>query len=168
MIDEIASYGVQSILAGIVRLSGFSLNQIEKVTGRDLRSLYREEVRVSKRDWHYSDKEVRAYYERIQAKCLQNGIQFTTCYIGNGENQFWRDQDLWTNKKDCCNAIDRIKSFNDVKTSRDIDWETRMKHTSHKCLTPNSHSRLHEPLGVQKPLIIKEGKVFFNEAHFDV
>ena len=160
MVDEIASYGVQSILTGVVRLSSYSLNQIEKAVGRDLRSLYREDIKTSKRDWHYTDDEIRAYYERIHAKCIQNGIQFTTCYIGNNENRFWEDQDLWTNKKDCCNAIDRVKEFAEVKTSRDISWEHRLKHTSHKCSTPNNEQQLHTPLG--KPLVFRNGKLELN------
>ncbi|MFG1503691.1 radical SAM protein [Halobacteriovorax sp. ZH5_bin.2] len=160
MVDEITSYGVQSILAGMVRLSGFSLNQIEKATGRNLRKFYREDNKKNSRDFHYSDKEIRAYYERIHAKCIQNGVQFTTCYIGNGENHFWKDQDLWSNKKDCCNAISRVKAFKNPKTSRDIPWQTRMKHTSHKCLTPVDEMNLHTPL--EKPLLIEKNSISIN------
>ena len=166
MVDEIAAHGVQSILAGVVRLSSYSLNQIEKVIGRNLRELYKKEVQTSPRDWHYSDQEIRAYYERIQAKCLQNAVQFTTCYIGNGEKQFWRDQDLWTNKKDCCNAVGRVKAFDEVNTSRDINWETRMKHSSNKCATPNDESNLHTQLG--SPFIIKNNKVELDRDFLNV
>ena len=165
MVDEIASHGVQSILTGVVRLSSYSLNQIEKAANRNLRDLYKPEVQTSKRDWHYSEAEIRAYYERIHAKCIQNGVQFTTCYIGNGEKQFWRDQDLWTNKKDCCNAIDRVSAFEKVNTSRDVKWETRMKHTSHKCLTPNDQESLHIPLG--KPIKLESGKATLNQDFFN-
>lgn len=173
MIDEIAAHGVQSVLTGMVRLSGFSLNQIEKAVGRNLREFYKDDTKKEalfskkkSRDYHYADEEIRAYYERIHAKCIQNGIQFTTCYIGNGESHFWKDQDLWSNKKDCCNAIDRIKSFDDVKTSRDISWETRMKHTNHKCLTPNDEQNLHKPLG--KPFVLTDGKVEINQDYLNV
>jgi DNA repair photolyase len=146
MVDEIAQHGVQSILAGVVRLSSFSLNQIEKACDVNLRSFYKEEVRKSKRDWHYSKEEVRAYYERIHAKCIQNKIEFTTCYIGNGENQFWSDQDLWTNKKDCCNAINRVKGFKGTN-SRDLEWDKRLKHSPCKTLKPNDANSLHTTLG---------------------
>ena len=153
MIDEIAAHGVQSILAGMVRLSSFSLNQIEKAAGRNLREFYRTDTKKSaifterkSRDFHYSDAEIRAYYERIHAKCKQNGIQFTTCYIGNGERHFWKDRDLWSNKKDCCNAIDRVKAFSKTKTARDIPWKERMKHTNNKCLKPFDSTTLHTPL----------------------
>jgi DNA repair photolyase len=154
MVDEIASYGVQSILTGMVRLSGFSLNQIEKATGRNLREFYKNDNKKSQRDFHYSDKEIRAYYERIHAKCMQNNIQFTTCYIGNGETHFWKDQDLWSNKKDCCNAINRVDKFENTKTSRDINWESRLKHTNNKCSKPENIDTLHTPLNL--PII--EGK----------
>lgn len=166
MVDEIASHGVQSILTGVVRLSSFSLNQIEKAIGRDLRSLYNQEAKVSKRDWHYSDAEIRAYYERIHAKCLQNGVEFTTCYIGNNESRFWEDQDLWTNKTDCCNAKNRVKGFTGVKDSRDLSWDIRMKHTNHKSLIPNNEETLHIPLG--KPLSIKDGVIELNPEYTNV
>ncbi|WP_419172631.1 radical SAM protein [Halobacteriovorax sp.] len=144
MVDEIAAHGVPSVLAGFVRLSPYALNQIEKATGRNLRSFFKEDFRKSKKDYHFSDQEIRAYYERIHAKCKQNSIQFTTCYIGNGENHFWKDQDLWDNKKDCCNAKNRIPTFD--KNSRDIPWETRIKHTNYKCTTPNDSKNLHTEL----------------------
>lgn len=179
MVDEIASYGVQSVLAGMVRLSHISLSALERSIGRDLKSFYKDKrnsmpnskglqksatkTRKS-RDYHYSGEETRAYYERIHAKCIQNGVQFTTCYIGNGEKQFWRDQDLWSNKKDCCNAKGRINAF---KTdSRDIKWDTRMKHTTHKCLTPNAKEDLHKKLG--NPILIKNGKAEINRDLLNV
>jgi DNA repair photolyase len=174
MVDEIAQYGVQSVLAGMVRLSKFSLNQMEKALGRDLQALYKAETRKDaifsettkkkSRDFHFSELETRAYYERIQAKCLQNGIQFTTCYIGNGEQQFWRDQDLWSNKKDCCNVQGRVSSFQ--TDSRSIDWATRMKHTSHKVLKPNDPSNLHTALG--PAIIVRDGIAMINENFLHV
>lgn len=173
MVDEIAQHGVQSVLAGMVRLSKFSLNQMEKAIGRDLQSLYKPETKKismtgktqkKSRDFHFSEAETRAYYERIHAKCLQNGIQFTTCYIGNGEPQFWRDQDLWSNKKDCCNVQDRVASFQ--TDSRTIGWDLRLKHTLHKGLTPNSADDLHKPLG--RPVINLEGSPRINEEYLNV
>lgn len=152
MIDEIAQTGCQSVLAGVVRLSSFSINQMEKATGRELRSFYKDDVRKSARDYHYSDAEIRAYYERLHAKCIENGIEFTTCYIGNGEKQFWRDQDLWTNKSDCCNVKGKVESF---KTdSRQIEWDIRMKYTAHKSNNPNDFDSLHTPLEINNPIQI--------------
>lgn len=167
MVDEIASYGIPSVLAGMVRLSKISMNQIEKATGRNLRELYNNEKRnavssekggLKSRDFHFSDEESRAYYERIQAKCIQNGIQFSTCYIGNGEKQFWRDQDLWSNKSDCCNVKGKVGAFN--TDSRDIEWEKRLKFTSDKYLLPVSPETLHKPL--VQPLLISEDGVKLN------
>ncbi|MDH4467958.1 MAG: radical SAM protein [Bacteriovoracaceae bacterium] len=150
MVDEIASYGVPSILAGMVRLSSFSINQMENVCGRNLREFYRNDTKKSSRDFHYSDEEIRAYYERIQAKCIQNNVQFTTCYIGNGDGHFWKDQDLWANKKDCCNAINRVKGFDGVKTSRDVSWETRMKYLNQKNLNHTIPDSIYKKLDQQR------------------
>lgn len=169
MVEEVASYGIPSVLAGLVRLSGFSMNQIEKAMGRNLRSFYKEELRrgsvanevtgLKSRDYHFSDAESRAYYERIHAKCIQNSVQFTTCYIGNGEKQFWRDQDLWTNKRDCCNTKGNVDSF---KTdSRQINWEKRLSFTSDKSIHPVSLDSLHLPLG-------KDLRILNNELRIDI
>ena len=158
MVDEIAQYGIPSILTGMVRLSSFSLNQIEKAVGRDLHCLYRndnrkmsmtsDDTKMKSRDFHYSAAETRAYYEKIHKKCVENGIDFSTCYIGNGEKQFWSDQDLWSNKKDCCNAKGRVEAF--TKDARSIPWESRIRHTNHKGSTPFDTSTLHRPLGDSK------------------
>lgn len=130
LINSIAEHGGQSLLVGMVRLSSFAMNNIEKSIGMDLRPFFNDECRKSKRDFHYSEKEIRAYYERIHAQCKQQGIQFTTCYIGNGENMFWADQDLWDNKKDCCNAQNRVKGF--VTDARKINYVTRSNLSSIK------------------------------------
>ena len=148
MIDTLAEYKVPAVLAGFVRLSSFAINNIEKATGSNLRSYYRKDlVNKSVRDFHFTDKEIRYYYEQIKARCQSHAIEFTTCYIGNGENHFWKDQDLWSNKKDCCNVKGKIASF---KTdAREVPFETRLKYTNHKASAPIS-GRLHEALAQKK------------------
>jgi hypothetical protein len=145
MVDQIADAGVPSILTGFGRFSSYSLNQIEKATGFDLRVMYRSEIQKSKRDHHFSDREIRYYYDRIKQKCNERKVQFTTCYIGNGEGHFWKDQDIWSNKKDCCNVKGRVKSFN--SDSRQIPFDTRLKFTNHKDLRPVDAESLSKPLG---------------------
>jgi len=130
IIAAIAEHGGQSILAGFVRLSSFAINNIEKSTGVDLKPFFSEQCRKSKRDFHYSEKEIRAYYEKMKTLCNKHQIEFTTCYIGNGESMFWSDQDLWDNKKDCCNAQNRVKGFN--TDARKIEFVQRTKLSSIK------------------------------------
>jgi DNA repair photolyase len=146
MVDQIADAGVPSILTGFGRFSSYSLNQIEKATGFNLRQLYKEDIKKSTRDYHFSDREIRYYYEQIKKRCNERSVQFTTCYIGNGEGHFWKDQDIWSNKKDCCNIKGRVKSF--VGDSRQVPFESRLKFTNHKSAEPNT-KRLHERLGSQ-------------------
>jgi DNA repair photolyase len=148
MVDEIAATGTPSILAGFGRFSSFSLNQIEKAVDFDLRQFYNPGeagVKKSKRDFHFSDREIRYYYEQIKERCYKQAVEFTTCYIGNGEEHFWKDQDLWSNKKDCCNVKGKVEAF---KTdSRELSFETRLKFTSKKSLEPVNPDTLHKPLG---------------------
>lgn len=151
MIDEIADHKVQSLLAGFVRLSGFGLNNISKETGVDLRVFFGEKKFKRSSNYHYDDKEIRFYYETIKERANLKGVQFTTCYIGNGEDHFWKDQDLWDNKIDCCNAKGNISAFEN--DSRSINWDERMRHFSIKDMIPNDPANLHTPL-IAKPLRI--------------
>ena len=151
MVDELAAHKVPAVLAGFVRLSRISLNSLERATGENLRQFYnRGEVNKSWRDFHFSDREIRYYYEQIKKKCIENAMEFTTCYIGNGEGHFWQDQDMWSNKRDCCNVKGKVASF---KTdSRAVPFEQRLKFTNHKQSLPTSE-RLHDLLGPIKSVV---------------
>jgi DNA repair photolyase len=146
MVDEIADAGVPAIICGFGRFSSFALNNIQKATGINLRPFFdRENTMKSSRDWHYSDREIRHYYEEVKKRTVKRAMEFTVCYIGNGENQFWDTQDLWSNKKDCCNIKDRVASF---KTdSREVPFSDRLKFTTNHDSTPINQELLHKPLG---------------------
>jgi DNA repair photolyase len=149
MVDEIAAAGVPAIICGFGRFSSFSMNQMEKATGINLRQFFDKTVtNKSARDWHFSDKEIRYYYEEVKKRTIKNAMEFTVCYIGNGENQFWETQDLWSNKKDCCNIKDRVAAF---KTdTREVPFADRLKFTNHQGAIPINPALLHSPLGTIK------------------
>lgn len=145
MVDVLADHKIPSFLVGFGRFSPFAMNGIQKATGVNLRPFFNKELNVGARgDFRFSDKEIRFYYSEFKRRAVARNIQFTTCYIGNGEGQFWRDQDLWTNKKDCCNIKGNLAAF---KTdARQIPFTSRLEHTNQKCSVPTS-DRLHEKLG---------------------
>ncbi len=149
MVDEIADANVPAIICGFGRFSSFALNNIEKSTGIDLKPFFnRAETTKSVRDWHFSDKEIRHYYEEVKRRTIKKAMEFTVCYIGNGENQFWDTQDLWSNKKDCCNIKGKVEAF---KTdTRQVPFEQRLKFTSHQDSLPINPELLHKVLGPQK------------------
>lgn len=144
MVDEIADAGVPAIICGFGRFSSFAMNQMEKATGINMREFFnKDETYKSKRDWHFSDREIRHYYEEVKRRSTKRAIEFTVCYIGNGETQFWNTQDLWSNKKDCCNIKGKVTSF---KTdSRSVPFSERLKFTSHQS-TPINPDLLHVEL----------------------
>ena len=145
MIDVIADHNVPSVLTGFGRFSRLSLNAIERTTGFNLRQMYkRKGDEKSWRDFHFSDQEIRYYYDQMRKRAIKRAVEFSTCYIGNGEPHFWKDQDLWSNKKDCCNVKDRVSTFK--ADARQIPFEMRLKYTSHKQSLPTS-TRLQDPLG---------------------
>lgn len=164
MIDEIAAHKAGAVLAGFVRFSHMSLNSLERATGFNLREFYnRNAVNKSRRDYHYSDREIRYYYEELKKRSIKNALEFTTCYIGNGESHFWKDQDLWSNKIDCCNAKGKVASF---KTdSRELPFDLRLKHTVQKTALPTS-DRLHEALVAHN--LPKNNKPTIGESHVDL
>lgn len=131
MVDEIAAHNVPSVLAGFGRFSRYSLSSIEKATSMNLKQFFRkDQVNKSERDYHFSDKEIRYYYEELKKRCYKNSLEFGTCYIGNGEDHFWKDRDLWSNKSDCCNVKGKVPGF--VRDSREIPFATRLKFTHRK------------------------------------
>ena len=152
MVDEIADAGVPSVLAGFGRFSRFAVSRIESAVGMDLKPYFnREKVNKSVRDYHFSDAEIRFYYEEIKRRAQSHAMEFGTCYIGNGEKEFWGHQDLWSNKKDCCNVRGRVPSFQ--TDSRSIPFEDRLKFTNHKDSKPIDPETLHKPLGENPKLI---------------
>lgn len=149
MVEEIADAGVPAIICGFGRFSSFAMNNIEKATGLNFRQFFdRTQVNKSARDWHFSDKEIRYYYEEVKKRTIKRAMEFTVCYIGNGENQFWDTQDLWSNKKDCCNIKDRVASFQ--TDSRMVPFQERVKAGGKDCYQPINPDLLHIELGPKK------------------
>lgn len=144
MIDELASQEVRSLIVGFGRFSAYSLNQIEKSTEFNLRQFFdRKKVFKSQRDFHYSESEISYYYSEIKKRTIKNLMEFSTCYIGNGEEAFWRYQPLWNNRKDCCNAKGHVGSFK--QDARSLLFSERLEHAAGRSVEPLS-TRLHEPL----------------------
>lgn len=127
-IPELAEAGVPSLVVGFVRLSPWSMNNILKATGINIKDFFRREHFTGSEDRTYSDSEIAFYYKRIQALAFKNGMRFNTCYIGNGIKDYFQYQTLWSNKNDCCDSAGNVRQF--VKTSQDIPWEERIRHAS--------------------------------------
>ena len=153
IIKAIAEHGGQSILVGFVRLAGQSINRMAESTGVDLRNFFNKDSKRHVTLYQYSEREITAYYEKIHRLCKEQGIEFTTCYIGNGESFFWKHQNLWDNKTDCCNAKGRVKGFS--IDSRHIKYETRIKLSSIKS-SPNDKIGIQTPLGNLSVTQLKE------------
>lgn len=164
MVDEIADAGVPAIICGFGRFSSFAINNIGKATGMDFRQFFnRAEVNKSKRDWHYSDNEIRYYYEEVKRRAIKRAVEFTVCYIGTGEDQFWSTQDLWSNKKDCCNIKGRIAAFK--SDTRRVPFEERLKFGGLSGSKPLNPDRLHAELGEPES---PPKTVFLPEAPLDL
>lgn len=148
MVDQIANGCKSTILVGFGRFSSFAINRIESSLGFNFRSFFKDGDRKSKRDFHYSDEEIRYYYDRIKKKCDTLNTRFTTCYIGNGEKHFWKDQDLWSNKKDCCDIAGKLPAFK--SSSRDVDFSKRLSLGGNKQSEPVDAETLHRPLGTDE------------------
>lgn len=129
-IEQLLIHKVPTLMPGFVRLSISAINAISEITGVDFKSFFKPETFAKKGDKHYSDSEISYYYKLIQSKCAKAGIRFTTCYIGNGEKDYYQYQNLWSNKSDCCDALGNVSAFK--TTSQSIDWETRIKHSRYK------------------------------------
>jgi hypothetical protein len=129
-LDQLAEYKVPSFLAGFVRLSPHAIKAMSQSTGVDLKSFFKQEQWEMDGDKRYSDKEIAYYYFELAKRARKSGVRFNTCYIGNGEKDYYQYQDLWSNKGDCCDAKGNIKAFK--SSSQEIDWKTRLKQASCK------------------------------------
>jgi DNA repair photolyase len=111
LIEKIKNAGTPSVLAGVVRLSPYSIAAMSKATGVDLKSFFKPENVIGSHDRKYSDREIAHYYLQLKIACQKNGLRFSTCYIGNGEKDYFQYQNLWTNKSDCCDAAGNVPAF---------------------------------------------------------
>lgn len=121
---------VTSFLAGFVRLNQTSISQISKASGVNFRYFFKPENYTSSGESHYSSDEITYYYRLLSMLAKENNIRFSTCYIGNGIKDYYQHQEMWDNKKDCCDIVSRVSGFN--QTSQDIPWDTRIKHAQEK------------------------------------
>ncbi|WP_372654545.1 radical SAM protein [Halobacteriovorax sp.] len=124
-IDELALYGCKSLLTGFVHLDEKVVELIHKKTQVDLMGFMSSDMKEMVEGFAYSGDEIRKYYEIIKERCQRNKIEFSTCYLGLGESYFWKDQDLWDNKEDCCNIKNRVPSF--INETRMIPVSERLK-----------------------------------------
>lgn len=130
---------VPTVIAGFARLNQTSTSQLSKTTNVDLKQFFKPELRKSVGESHYTNSEIHHYYRTIREAAQKQGIRFTTCYIGNGIKDYYQYKDLWASKKDCCDALGNVSSFK--KTSQDVSWEERHKHSSDKSYSLDSQKR---------------------------
>jgi DNA repair photolyase len=138
MIEELAAHGVPAIIVGFGRFFPYALNQMSEALGVDVRQFFNGKKFEGCRDYHFSDAEIRYYYQRIKGLCAKHNIQFTTCYIANGEYFFWKDQDLWDNQADCCQAVGHVAAF--TTHAQRIPFAERLKFAT-SCLKPDVPER---------------------------
>jgi DNA repair photolyase len=125
-IAELADTGTPSILAGFVRLSPQSIKGLSQTTGIDVSRLFKPELYEQRGHKRYSDEEIAYYYRWFNQECRKHKIRFNTCYIGNGLKDYYQYQGMWDNKKDCCDIVGNLATFQ--STSQKVDWEIREKH----------------------------------------
>ncbi|MDB5037171.1 MAG: putative repair photolyase, partial [Bacteriovoracaceae bacterium] len=111
LVDAVAEHNVGTLLAGVVRLSPVALKQFSLAIGQDYSKFFSANALKERGDKRFSDSEIAYYYKQLQIDCRKKGVQFTTCYIGNGEKDYFQYQDLWENKSDCCNARGKVSGF---------------------------------------------------------
>lgn len=113
MIEVIAQHNIPSILVGVVRLYKKNVGLINKALGQRIQDYFPQDKSYERAAIHFSERETRYYYEKIKELCNKHGVRFSTCYIGNDPTGvgFFRNQDLWSNKKDCCDALGNVPAF---------------------------------------------------------
>ncbi len=126
MIDQLKEAKTPSLLVGVVRLSPMAIKGMERACGVSLKPFFKPESIQGSFDVRYSDTEIAHYYGDFKKRSLKAGIRFNTCYIGMGVKDYHQYQNLWSNKKDCCDAKSNVPVFD--KTSQNVSWVERLKH----------------------------------------
>lgn len=127
MIPTIAQHKIPSVLTGMVRLYKPNIHFMNKALGYDIRGIFKEDVQYERASIHFSQAETAYYYGEIARLARENGIRFSTCYIGNDPtgSSFETHRPLWTNQKDCCDAVGNVAGI--VNTSADAPGKNRPK-----------------------------------------
>lgn len=119
LVKRIAETGCKSVLSGFVTLKSTLVDTLGNELGYPLRKLMKDQT--PNKDFYFSKEEIREYFSHIQKLAKNLGMDFTTCYLGQPEEQYFYNQDLWSNKKDCCNNLGNVEEHK--ITSIDIDRE---------------------------------------------
>ena len=129
-LDQMKEAKVKSFLAGFVRLNQTSISQISRATEIPFKDFFKPENYTNSGESHFTNEEIAHYYHHLASNAHKKEIHFSTCYIGNGLKDYYQYQNLWSNKKDCCDIVGKVNLFK--KTSQNIIWPIRLKHTNHK------------------------------------
>lgn len=130
MLDQLKDAGVPSFLVGVVRLSPHSVRAMESTIGLPIKSFFNNFGPTKAHDYRYSDAEVAHYYREFYRQARKRNLRFNTCFIGMGLKDYFQYQDMWSNKSDCCDAKGNVPFVK--KSSQEIPWEIRLKHSPHK------------------------------------
>lgn len=115
LIHEVSKAGCKSILTGFVTLKSKVVDQLSKDLDYPLRELMTDTQEG--KDFYFSKEEIKEYYYHIHKICRENNIDFSTCYLGQPDEQYFSNQELWSNKKDCCNSTGNVTEFKTTSTS---------------------------------------------------
>lgn len=121
MIEEIARHQIPSLLVGMARLYQPNVRFMSKALGYDVREHFQDGQALERASLHFSQPETDYYYREIKRLSVKFGVRFSTCYIGNDPSgdSFFRYQSLWSNRKDCCDAVGNVSGFK--KTCADLN-----------------------------------------------
>jgi DNA repair photolyase len=146
MLPTIAQHKIPSVLTGMVRLYRPNINFMNKSLGYDIREIFKEDTKWERASIHFSEAETAYYYREIARLARENNLRFSTCYIGNDPagTSFEKYQNLWDNKKDCCDAVGNVSKIK--STSQDLPAKPTR--------TPNA----------DLPLIARQGAVAKDKA----
>ncbi len=120
MIETIAQHQIPTVLVGVARLYLHNIRFLNKALGYDIREHFLVDTKMERAALHFSPAETAYYYKKIHELCQQHKLRFSTCYIGNDPSgkSFKDFQNLWSNKKDCCDAKGNVPGI--TKTCADL------------------------------------------------
>jgi DNA repair photolyase len=125
LFKEIKAEGTVNCVAGFVHLDQQQLQSLSKLLAIDLAQWMSVENRERQQGFIYDPEELKLYFAYLKQVAQQEGIEFSPCYLGQGDNFFSSVKHLFCDAGDCCNLQQHIQQINSFAQIAD-SWTTRL------------------------------------------
>lgn len=112
LLDDLKKANCKSILIGMVNLDLEVAQMLSQKMEIDLLDLFDSKNLKKGMQVRLHQEEADRYFMLLAKACREREIDFSTCYLGSNQTNYYRYQNLWSNKNDCCNVKNKVERHN--------------------------------------------------------